>query len=175
MTAGLASDFKVYQEYFNGRVNELLAQNGDIFNAASNGAITLTTKNHKGDYDYESLFSNVSGLAARRDTTSTASVTDSKLSQDEHVNVKLNRKLIPVAQSRDAFRKIFGAFDATEFTDILATQAANAMQIEMCDTALLACSRALKQQSASYYTEASLGSISSQTLVNILKKMGDWC
>ena len=44
MTAGLASDFKVYQEYFNGRVNELLAQNGDIFNAASNGAITLTTK-----------------------------------------------------------------------------------------------------------------------------------
>jgi hypothetical protein len=173
MTAGLASDFKVYQEYFNGRVNELLAQNGDIFNAASNGAITLTTKNHKGDYDYESLFSNVSGLAARRDTTSTSTVTDSKLSQDEHVNVKLNRKLIPVAQSRDAFRKIFGAFDSTEFTDILATQAANAMQIEMCDTALLAVSRALKQQSTSYYTESSLGSISSQTLVNMLKKMGD--
>ena len=173
MTAGLASDFKVYQEYFNGRVNELLAQNGDIFNAASNGAITLTTKSHKGDYDYESLFSNVSGLAARRDTTSVSTVTDTKLSQDEHVNVKLNRKLIPVAQSRDAFRKIFGSFDATEFTDILATQAANAMQIEMADSALLAVRAALKQQTASYYTESSLGSISSQTLVNSLKKMGD--
>jgi len=173
MTAGLASDFKVYQEYFNGRVNELLAQNGDIFNAASNGAITLTTKSHKGDYDYESLFSNVSGLAARRDTTSVSTVTDTKLSQDEHVNVKLYRKLIPVAQSRDAFRKIFGSFDATEFTDILATQAANAMQIEMADSALLAVRAALKQQTASYYTESSLGSISSQTLVNSLKKMGD--
>ena len=173
MTAGLASDFKVYQEYFNGRVNELLAQNGDIFNAASNGAITLTTKSHKGDYDYESLFSNVSGLAARRDTTSVSTVTDTKLSQDEHVNVKLNRKLIPVAQSRDAFRKIFGSFDSTEFTDILATQAANAMQIEMADSALLAVRAALKQQTASYYTESSLGSISSQTLVNSLKKMGD--
>src|SRR6185369_14054622 len=173
MTAGLASDFKVYQEYFNGRVNELLAQNGDIFNAASIGAITLTTKSHKGDYDYESLFSNVSGLAARRDTTSVSTVTATKLSQDEHVNGKLNRKLIPVAQSRDAFRKIFGSFDATEFTDILATQAANAMQIEMADSALLAVRAALKQQSASYYTESSLGSISSQTLVNSLKKMGD--
>ncbi len=173
MTAGLASDFKVYQEYFNGRVNELLAQNGDIFNAASNGAITLTTKSHKGDYDYESLFSNTSGLAARRDTTSVSTVTDVKLSQEEHVNVKLNRKLIPVAQSRDAFRKIFGSFDATEFTDILATQAANAMQIEMADSALLAVRAALKNQTASYYTESSLGSISSQTLVNMLKKMGD--
>src|SRR4051812_30676934 len=108
MAAGLASDFKVYQEYFNGRVNELLAQQGNIFNDASNGAISLTTKSRKGDYDYESLFSNISGLAARRDTTSVSGVTDTKISQDEHVKVKLNRKIIPVAQSRDAFRKIFG-------------------------------------------------------------------
>lgn len=173
MTAGLASDFKVYNEYFNGRFNELLAQKGDIFNSASNGAISLTTVSRKGDYDYTSLFSNVSGLAARRDTTSVSGQTDIKISQDEHVKVKLNRKLVPVSQSRDAFRKIFGSFSATEFTDILAEQAANAAQIEMCDTALLAVRAALKQQSASYYTETSLGSISSQTLVNILKKMGD--
>lgn len=173
MTAGLASNMKVYQEYFAARVNELLAQRGDVFNAASNGAIKLTTISRRGDYDYSSLFSNVSGIAARRDTTSLSGVTDTNLAQDEHVKVKLNRKIIPVAQTRDAFRKAFGHYSQTEFTDIVAEQAANAMQIEMCDSALLGVRAALKQQTASYYTESSLGSISTQTLVNMLKKMGD--
>jgi hypothetical protein len=173
MAAGLASDFKVYNEYVNGRINELLAQMGDVFNGASNGALRLTTQSRKGDYDYTSLFSNVSGLAARRDTTSVGAQTDTAMTQDEHVKVKLNRKIIPVAQTRDAFRKIFGNFSSTEFSDILAEQAANAMQIEMCDTALLACRAALKQQTASYNTEASLGSISTNSLVTSLAKMGD--
>jgi hypothetical protein len=110
MAAGKASDFKVYNEYVNGRINELLAQMGDVFNGASNGALRLTTQSRKGDYDYTSLFSNVSGLAARRDTTSVGAQTDTAMTQDEHVKVKLNRKIIPVAQTRDAFRKIFGNF-----------------------------------------------------------------
>lgn len=176
MTNGpsLESNFKVYNEYFVSRVNELLAQKADIFNEASNGAINLTTISRRGDYDYTNLFSNVSSsLATRRDLTSSSSQTDLALVQDEHIKVKLSRKIVPVTVTRDAFRKAFGSYDQTTFTDILAEQAANAMQVEMCDTALLAVSRALKQQSASYYTETSLGSISSQTLVNMLKKMGD--
>lgn len=173
MAAGTASNFKVYDEFVNGRINELLAQNGQIFNDASNGAIRLGTVSRKGNYDYESLFSNVSGFAARRDTTSVSGQTDTNMSQDEHVKVKLNRKLIPVAQTRDAFRKIFGNFDATTFSEILGEQAGNAMQIDMCDQALLGVRAALKQQSTSYYTETSMGSISTQTLVNTLKLMGD--
>jgi thiamine pyrophosphokinase len=173
MSAGLASNFKIYNEYVNGRINELLAQMGDVFNGASNGALRLTTQSRKGDYDYTSLFSNVSGLATRRDTTSVSAQTDTPLTQDEHIKVKLNRKIIPVAQTRDAFRKIFGNFSPTEFSDIVAEQAANAMQIEMCDTALLAVRAALKQQTASYVTEASLGSISTNSLVSALAAMGD--
>jgi hypothetical protein len=173
MAIGKASDFKVYQEYVNGRINELLAQNGDVFNEASAGAIALSTVSHKGDYDYTSLFSNTSGLAARRDTTAVTAQTDTALAQNEHVKVKMNRKIVPVAQTRDAFRKIFGRFSSTEFSDILAEQAANAMQIEMVDTSLLAARAALKQQSASYLTEASLGSISTNTLVSGLNLMGD--
>ncbi len=173
MTAGLESNMKIYQEQFAGRVNELLAQRGDIFNAASNGAIRLTTQSRRGDYVYNSLFSNVASLAARRDLTSLGAQTDTNLAQDEHITVKLSRKIIPIGMARDAFRKAFGNYSQAEFTDIVAEQAANAMQIEMCDTALLAVRAALKNESASYYTETSMGSISSQTLVNILKKMGD--
>ncbi len=170
---GKASDFKIYEEYVNGRINELLAQQGNVFNGASNGSILLTTKSHKGNYAYESLFSNTAGLAVRRDTTSVSTVTDTALVQDEHVTVKLNRKIIPVAQTRDAFRKIFARYSQAEFSDIVAEQAANAMQIEMVDSAIFAARAALKNQTASYYTEGSLGSISTQTLINGLKKMGD--
>lgn len=173
MAAGLASNMKVYQEYIPGRINELLAQQGNVFNDASRGALRLTTKSHRGDYVYESLFSNVSGLAARRDTTSVSGQTDTNLAQVEKVSVKLNRKIIPVAMTRDSFRKAFGNYSEMEFADIVAEQAANAMQIEMCDTALLAARAALKQQPFSYYTEGSLGSISTSTLIQSLAKLGD--
>ena len=61
------------------------------------------------------------------------------MTQSESVSVKLNRKLIPVAQTRDAFRKIFGAYSQTEFTGLMAEQYANAMQLEMVNTGLAAC------------------------------------
>lgn len=173
MAAGLASNMKVYQEYIPGRINELLTQQGNVFNDASKGALRLSTASHRGDYVYNSLFSNVSGLATRRDTTSVGAQTDTNLAQVDHISVKLNRKIIPTAMTRDAFRKAFGSYSELEFADIVAEQAANAMQIEMCDTALLAIRAALKQQSTSYYTESSLGSISTNTLVQTLAKMGD--
>lgn len=92
---------------------------GDVFNGASGSALRLTTQSRKGDCDYTSLFSNISGLVARRHTTSVGSQTDTKTTQDEHIKVQLNRKVILVAQTRDAFRNIFGNFSATEFSDNL--------------------------------------------------------
>lgn len=171
---GKASDFKVYQEYLHLRVNELLTQNGNVFNGASNGAIRLTTQSILGDYQYKSFFQNIgAGLAARRDTTSVGSQTDTPMTQSELISVKLNRKLVPVAQTRDAFRKIFGRFSETEFTGLVAEQAANAMQLEMLNTSIAALAAALKNQTASYVTESSLGSISTNTLVSGLAAFGD--
>src|ERR1700751_516775 len=160
MSAGLASNMQVFQNYIPGRMNELLTQQANIFNQAARGAIQLSSISQRGDYSYNSLFSNVSGLAARRDTTSVGAQTDTNLAQVSDIKVKLNRKFIPIAQTRDAFRKAFGQYSEIEFADIVAEQAANAMQVEMCDSALLGVRAALKQQSTSYYTESSLGSIS---------------
>lgn len=174
MAIGKASDFKVYQEYLHLRVNELLTQNGNAFNAASNGAMRLTTQSILGDYQYKSFFQNLgSGLATRRDTTSTATQTDTPMTQAELISVKLNRKLIPVTQTRDSFRKIFGRFTETEFTGLLAEQAANAMQLEMLNTAIAALAAAMKNQATSFVTESSLGSISTNTLVSGLAAFGD--
>jgi thiamine pyrophosphokinase len=176
MAIGKGSDFKLYDEYVHTRINELLAQNGQAFNEASAGAIRMTTRSITGNYEYASFFSSIgAGLASRRDVTSTSSQTDTAMTQAERVSVKCNRKLIPIAQTRDAFRKIFGAYDQTEFSGLMAEQYANAMQLEMLNTSLAAVAAALKQVAgnASYVVEASLGAISTNTLFTGLAAMGD--
>ncbi len=174
MAASLASNMKVYDEYAAGRTNELLAQFGDVFNAASNGAIRLTTKTARGNYSYESFFANLGAtLASRRDNTSVSAQTDTPLVQDEHIMVKLSRKINTVATTRDAFLKAFGTMSQAEFGDIVGEQVANIIQLEMVNTVLTSVRGALKNNSSSYVTETSLGSISTNSLVSVLNAMGD--
>ncbi|NIT55109.1 MAG: hypothetical protein GWN00_02320, partial [Aliifodinibius sp.] len=55
-------DFQIYHEQFYGGMYEELAQNVDIFNAASRNAIRLVTEDMIGDYNKESFFDRVSNL-----------------------------------------------------------------------------------------------------------------
>lgn len=173
MAIGKASDFKVYDEFFQSRVAELLSQNGELFGAATRGAIVLTTESKRGNYAYTAFFKNITGLVTRRDNTSTASVTDLAMTQDEIIEVKLSRKIGPVAQTRDAFLKAIGTYDEATFTGIMAQFAANAMSLEMVNTALGALAQALKNQSASYSGTSSLGTMETDLLVGSLAQMGD--
>lgn len=105
MAIGKASDFKIYHDQINGGFVETIAQNINAFNAAANGAIRLETDFSRGDYTYESFFQKVSTVS-RRDTTSVSTVSDTALTQDEFISVKLNRKVGPLAQTLDALKKI---------------------------------------------------------------------
>lgn len=173
MATGKASDFKVYQEYLQLRMTEILTQNGDLFNQASNGAIVMSTQSKRGDYEYNAFFKSISGLASRRDTTSVSSATDLALTQDEFIRVKLNRKIGPVANTRDSFRKIMARYSQTEFTDIVAEQASQAQQLDMLNSVLRAGRAALVNQSDVLYTVPSSGSITTTGLVDGLAKFGD--
>ena len=96
----------------------------------------------KGDFDYNSFFQNISGLVSRRTTTGSAAlatVADTPLSQGEMVKVKVNRKIGPVANTLDAFKKIQkGPFDEDALNFAVGVQSAKAMQVEMLNTALRA-------------------------------------
>lgn len=172
MATGKASDFKVYQEYMQTRIAEVLTQNGNAFNSASRGAIRLTTASKRGDYEYNAFFKSTANLITRRDTTSVADVTDTPLTQDEKISVKINRKIGPLAQTRDAFRKTFGRYNQTEFSGIIGEQSAVAMQLEMLNTALRATRAALTNQAAVVYSLGA-GTMTTQGLVNALAKRGD--
>jgi hypothetical protein len=92
------------------------------------GAMRMVTLAHLGDYNKESFLKSTAGLVARRDVTSTAGVTAAKLVAGELVGVKMNRRLGPVDQTRDAFRKI--GVDPKEFSMMLGAQAGVAIAVD---------------------------------------------
>lgn len=177
MAAGKASDFRVYQDQFQAGIVETLTQNSNAFNAASAGAITLSTISRRGDYSQQAFFKNVANLVTRRDTASTSDATILGMTQDEWISVKLNRKIGPVDQTKDSFRKILAGMAADEMSFILGQQAAKAMQVEMLNSALRAGRAALNNQAAVKHTMASGGTpgatIDTAGLVTGLSKFGD--
>lgn len=173
MPIGKASDFKVYQDQFQAGVVETLTQNTAAFNAASNNAIRLSTKSRRGDYSQAAFFRDTAGLVTRRDINSVADSTDLALAQDEAISVKLNRKIGPVAQTRDAFRKIQAGKTQEELSFIIGQQAAKAMEVEMLDSALRAGRAALNNQAAVKYLVPGNAIIGTAGLVSGLAKFGD--
>jgi hypothetical protein len=171
MATGKASDFKIYQDELRGGIVERLTQASDHFNKAG-GAIRLSTVSRRGDYAKESFFKNISSLVTRRDTTSVSAATDLAATMDEIISVKLNRKIGPVAQTLDAFRKVQMAAGEDSLSFLIGTQIAKAMEVEMLNTALRAGRAALANQSSVYY-DGSAGTMSTVSLVSGLAKFGD--
>jgi hypothetical protein len=173
MAIGKASDFKIYNDEFFGGMTEVLMQQADAFNAASLNAIRLVPDRHKGDYEKESFLKAISSLISRRDTTSVSAATDLAMTQDEMIAVKLNRKIGPVAQTLDAWRKI--AVDPQTMSFLLGQQTAKAVMVDYINTALSGVATALGGVS-SWGVDKSAASPATSThtyLVDALAKMGD--
>lgn len=84
------SNMQVYQNEIQGVAIELLQQNLNAFNAASGGAIVLSTDAWRGDYSKESFFSALSSAQRRVDRyASNSSASSTNLAQAQVVGVKL--------------------------------------------------------------------------------------
>lgn len=173
MAIGKNSDFKVYQEQFQSGLIETTQQVSDAFNAASQGCIVMSQVSRKGDYSQAAFFKNTSGLVTRRDLTSVSGVTDLAVQQDELVSVKINRKIGPVAQTLDAFKKIQAQAGPEQMDFLLGTQVAKDMQVDQLNAGIRACRAALNNQSDVKYTVPSSGTITTLSLVDALAKFGD--
>lgn len=171
MGIGKASDFVIYQEQFFGGMSEVLEQEANAFGAASQGAIQIVPQRLIGDYEKESFFKVVSGLVTRRDTTSVATAADTALSQGEIVNVKVARKIGPVAQTMDAFRKIGKGNEEISF--ILGQQMGKAVALDYLNTALSAAVPAVAQVYDVDVSGGAPGTITHTDMVSALAKFGD--
>lgn len=174
MAIGLASNFQIYEEQINGGFVETLAQNTNAFNAASRGAIRLMTDRKRGQYEQISFFENVTSLVTRRDLTSVASATDQALTQDEFVSVKLSRKIGPVANTLDSFRKIARGANDQALSFLLGTQVAKAIQVDMLNSGLRAAKNGIDNVSSNTYTTTgATQTLATTDLVQGLNLMGD--
>lgn len=171
MAIGKNSDFKVYDEYVHGAFIETLVQQTNAFNAASRGTIVLQDNRLKGNYEYESFMANISSLVSRRDLTSVAAATDLAQTQEEFISVKINRKVGPVAQTLDSFRKIMRSADEGSLSYLIGTQVAKAMMVDKLNNGLRAARAAIDNQSTNTTTIGT--DITTAGLVTGLALMGD--
>lgn len=172
MAIGKASDFVIYQDEVRGAIVERLTQASSFFNSAG-GGIRMSTVSRRGEYHKESFFQNTASLVTRRDTTSVSAATDLALTMDELISVKLNRKVGPVAQTFDAFRKVAMSAGEGALSFLVGTQIAKAMEVDMLNSALRAGRAALDNQAASTFTVASNGTMTTEALVDGMALFGD--
>lgn len=173
MSIGKATDFKIYQEEYYGGMYEAISQNVNAFNGASANTIQLVANELKGDYNKESFLKEISSLISRRDTTSVSAATDLAVTQGEFVGVKVNRKIGPVAQTLDAWRKI--ATDAREMSFKIGKMAGENKIKDYLNSAILAAETAISGQAALKYDATGLTdkTIRHSYLVSTMAKMGD--
>ena len=182
MAAGDVRDFVIYDEEFFGGFSEALEQNTNVFNVASQNSIQLRPNRLIGHYEKESFFQSVDGLVSRRDVESISAATDLKLEQDEFIGVKVNRKIGPVKNTIDSFRKI--GEDAGTMSFMLGQQIGKAASVEMVNTAIACLAAGIKNLDAtagaggnggakvSVY-DGTAGTPTHTTLVEMLALMGD--
>lgn len=173
---GLVSDMKIYEDQFFSGMAEVLQQNVDAFNASSQGAITLTTEYMRGNFDQQSFFQKPAGLIGHRDPTSMAGLTDLALTQGEFKGVKVNKRIGPVSNSFDSFKKIGSSIDEMSF--ILGQQTAPDIQAQYLTSAISALTGTFKVAGVASNLVYSALSDSTKTLnhlalVKTLAKFGD--
>lgn len=174
MPKGKASDFIIYQEQFYGGFTEIQQQQSDVFNQTSMNAIRLQPLRRRGDYEQESFIKEVSSLISRRDTTSVATATDLAVTQGEFIGVKINRKIGPVANTLDSWRKI--GRDSETMSFVMGQQIAKAVMVDYVNLGVSAAVAALLGQPTLTHdasTGAGTATMSHTLLVNGLSKLGD--
>uniref|UniRef100_A0AAU6W0S0 Major capsid protein n=1 Tax=Pseudomonas phage Pavpe01 TaxID=3138545 RepID=A0AAU6W0S0_9VIRU len=83
------SDLAVYSEYAYLAMTETIAQQIELFNAASGGTIVLVPAAHQGDFSDEAFFAKISGLVRRRNSYGTGAISQKTLKHLVDTSVKV--------------------------------------------------------------------------------------
>lgn len=134
MATSTLTQMKVYEDSFFGGMYETLQQNVDGFNAASNGAITLRTQLSLGRFQEESFFQLPAGLIADRDPTNVSDAGVVGLGQGEFVRPKVNKRIGPIENTFDSFKKIGTSVETMAF--VAGGQTAPAIQAAYLNSGL---------------------------------------
>jgi hypothetical protein len=167
------SDLAVFSEQLYSTSTEVLRQQIDLFNAASNGAIVLQSAAHQGDFNEVAFFQKISGLVRRRNAYGSGAVSSKKLAHISDAMVKVAAGTPPVELDPGQFKWI--QMNPEVAAAAMGQQLAIDTMADMLNTALTAGRVALSGQSAIIYdaTADTVKTVNATALNNTAFKFGD--
>lgn len=164
-------DMKVFNDFIRDATIETLAQMVDKFNAASRGAIRLSTEGFGGDFLMESSFTSLHSAQRRVDryaTNSTASST--ALSQIQHNSVKVAGGFGPVLWEPAQLTWVQNNPDLA--IEVISRNMSEAIMKDMLNSAIAALVAAIEAQATATY-DGGTGPVTYADINNAHAKFGD--
>lgn len=144
------SDMKVFNDYLQGTTAETVAQMVDKFNAASGGAIVLTSQGIEGDYKYESFWASIHAAQRRVDRYNTNGTPSStSLSQLQAVGVKVAGGFGPILWEPGQISWIKKS--PQEALEVISRNLAEAIVKDQLNTAIACAVAAIEPQTTATY------------------------
>jgi len=166
------SNMVVFDDYVQRTITEVIAQQVDLFNAASNGTITLTTQRNRGDFAHYSQFAEITGLIRRRDVYASGAVNSVALAMLQNASVKVAAGTPPIAFNPSQFTWIQEQPEVAGV--VIGEQVAIGQFQDMLNAALKAARAAfVNVGSAAAYNVASQGALTLNGLNRGAQKFGD--
>jgi hypothetical protein len=164
------SDLAVFSEYTYEAYQEALAQQIDLFNAASGGAIVLRSAAHVGDFSDTAFWGRIDGLVRRRNAYGAGNVAEKSLAQIVDTMVKVAAGTPPVRIDPSQFKWI----QQNEQTGgvIYGQQLAKDTMADMLNTGLMIYVAAVNGE-AGLYLDESAEDTTLGTLLNGAALFGD--
>lgn len=169
MATTVNSDLVIYNEQVQTAYLERLQDVLDVFNTASQGALTLTSTAIEGDLK-RSTFYTVGGSLGHRDVNSVAAVTGAKIGAGETIGVKSPWKYGPYETTEEAFKR--RARSPEEFSQLVGTDMADAFLAYAIQAAFASLDAAIGGNTAMNVT-ASWATDGKKVLTKGMRKFGD--
>lgn len=166
------TDMKVFNDFVYDSATEVVDQEVQKFNAASQGTITLTSKRNVGDYAMKASFGVISGLTRRRDSYGSGDVGAVALAMLQNNSVKVAGGTPPIKFEPQQFTWIQQKPELAAV--VIGTQVAKAMLQDQLNAAIGAASAAVRNVGADVtYSVPSSGALTLNALNWGAAKFGD--
>ena len=165
------SNLQVFTRTAYSSFTEVLRQQVDLFNTATNGALILRSGTTTGDYEDQSFWQKLSGLVRRRDAYATGAVSPIALTQLLDTSVRVDAGTPPIQIDPHWFQRIESA--PGEEGVIIGRQLAVDTLADMLNTGVSAVVAALGQVAAVVNDYSATGKLSLRVLNTSAAKFGD--
>lgn len=166
------ADMKVFNQYVREATIETLAQMVEKFNAASRGAIRLSTEGFDGDFLMRSMFASLHSARRRVDRYGTNTAASSTpLAEIQHNSVKVAGGFGPILWEPGQLSWV--QRNPVDAVELISQNMAESIMQDMLNTAIAALVAAIEAQSTATTADGGTGPITYADINNAHAKFGD--